>query len=316
MPAKDEPEWLHTERVVRLLEEAIERYGVDARVEHDVKLPDKVTGDLRQCDVVIRAKSAEGEILTIVEVQHRSRPVKILTFQGWCEKRRVLGADHLLCVAKKPYPDSIKRDVAMRRGPIVNLLRLDELEEDRWPIRVVDSRFLLTLEVRTNTPRPARFEFRGDKPERVMGLQSEKVFRRGEDKAKLSVEDLVNRELEEKEIDFGGREETDCPVAIPVDPPLYYIGIHRSYRIKRMEVPVRIRKVPVELPVRVHAYEQIGEPGSLAWAMTGEGVYKGRVVRMRVALTANLDGSFTAHSVECSGIEGMRSLDLKITTQE
>lgn len=313
MARRRETDWLKAERVVRLLEDAIERHGLNAKVEHDVQLPDLLTGDLRQCDVVIRATTPEGEVLTIVEVQHRSTAVKILTFQGWCEKKRVLGADYLLCVAKKKYPQSIQRDAAMRRGPSVKLLTLAELEEDQWPIQIINNEFSLFMEVRTPTMKPAVFRCAGQYTPPVVGRQSAKVFRREGNKQLLSIGDLVEFEREKSDVNFGDGTTVEQEWAIPMDPPLYFIDKNGSRRrVTSMIVPVRFRKDELSLPVRVLSYEQIGQDDPLAWAVSGKAKYKGKSITLTAIIVSNLDGTFTMRRAECSGIPNVKGFKMSV----
>lgn len=116
-------DWKITEKVVAKIEEKINSSSL---VEHNVRLP--VIGDpnngVRQCDVVIRTGSPPRETLTIVEVQNRDSRVDINTFGGWLEKMKEVGAQHLICVSKHPYPKSIISK-AKKHGNSVSLIQLD-----------------------------------------------------------------------------------------------------------------------------------------------------------------------------------------------
>ena len=106
---KDTLKWKLVEYVVKLIEQAI---SPDARVEHDVWLPDLTeASNKRQCDIVIWTGSLPRETITIVEVQDRNKPFDINTFDGLCKKMRKVGAQHLICVSKQDFPSSIINEV-------------------------------------------------------------------------------------------------------------------------------------------------------------------------------------------------------------
>ena len=132
-----EPKWRIVERVVALLEQSL---SPAARVKHDVYLPDRTLSNesRRQCDVVIWSGQPPRETITIVEVQDRNQRVDINTFDGWCRKMERVGAQHLICVSTTGFPRSVKEE-ALRRGPTVRLVTLQDLEESDWPISFVDS---------------------------------------------------------------------------------------------------------------------------------------------------------------------------------
>ncbi len=123
---RDEPRWRTIERVVALLERTL---APGARVEHDVLLPNlRLQGHECQCDVVIRSGAPPRETLTIVEVQKRSRAVDVNTFRGWCGKMTDVGAQHLICVSTKSFPQSVIDDAKVR-GPTVRLVLLKEMDD-------------------------------------------------------------------------------------------------------------------------------------------------------------------------------------------
>lgn len=96
-----EPRWRLIERAVALLEKTL---TPDALIEHNKQLPETASGNLRQCDVVIRYGKPPRSTLTIVEVQDRNKKLEIGTYDGWCQKREKLGAQHLICVSAHAFP--------------------------------------------------------------------------------------------------------------------------------------------------------------------------------------------------------------------
>lgn len=106
----------------------------DATVEHDVFLPVLTSnnGRTRQIDVSIRQGKPPRETLTIVEVQDRNSPVDINTFNGWLCKVEEVGAQHLMVVSRKPFPESIK-EKAEQSGNKVFLIHIKEAIPDEIP---------------------------------------------------------------------------------------------------------------------------------------------------------------------------------------
>nr|WP_320189842.1 hypothetical protein [uncultured Desulfobacter sp.] len=95
-------------------------------------------GATRQCDIVIKNGEPPRETISIVEVQDRVSKVDINTFDGWCQKMRDVGAQHLICVSKKGFPSSII-EKALRIGPTVRLLTLSELSSGNWPVNFLSN---------------------------------------------------------------------------------------------------------------------------------------------------------------------------------
>ncbi|MCR4377275.1 MAG: hypothetical protein NUV50_04170 [Rhodospirillales bacterium] len=120
------------ERLVHLIERSI---GPGAALEHDVQLPviGSLSGRTRQCDLVIRTGSKPRETITIVEVQDRSRPIEVNTFGGWLTKLDEVRAQHLICVSRHDFPESIK-EAATVRGNTVRLITLKELDAEFIPL--------------------------------------------------------------------------------------------------------------------------------------------------------------------------------------
>lgn len=120
------------ERLVHLIERSI---GPGAALEHDVQLPviGSPSGRTRQCDLVIRTGSKPRDTITIVEVQDRTRPIEVNTFGGWLTKLDEVGAQHLICVSRHDFPESIK-EAATDRGNTVRLITLKELNAELIPL--------------------------------------------------------------------------------------------------------------------------------------------------------------------------------------
>lgn len=105
------------ERLVQLIEQSI---APDAHIQRNVKLPNlgSKSGATTECDIVIRNGPPFRETVTIVEVKDRERPVDINMFRGWQQKLEDVGAQHLYCVSRKPFPESIKEKAALSGNTI------------------------------------------------------------------------------------------------------------------------------------------------------------------------------------------------------
>lgn len=128
----DHADWQLEEKVVALLEGHITS---SASVKRNVDLPvlKSTSGRTRQCDVVIVEGNDPRKTISIVEVQKRQSKPEINEFNGWVEKMREVGAQHLICVSSAGFPRSIE-EKADEIGPSIRLLTLKELEQRKWPI--------------------------------------------------------------------------------------------------------------------------------------------------------------------------------------
>lgn len=120
------------EKLVQLIEQSI---APEAVVERNVRLPilGSASGAMAQCDIVIRNGKPPRQTVTIVEVQDREKPVDINTFRGWQQKLQDVGAQHLYCVSRQPFSESIK-EKAVLSGNTVKLITLTTLDVDKIPL--------------------------------------------------------------------------------------------------------------------------------------------------------------------------------------
>jgi len=128
----DDVDWQLQEKVVALLERHIAN---SASVRRNVHLPvlKSASGRTRQCDVVVVEGKEPRTTISIVEVQKRQSKPDINEFNGWVEKMREVGAQHLICVSSADFPKSI-HEKSDEIGPTVRLLTLRQLEQGQWPI--------------------------------------------------------------------------------------------------------------------------------------------------------------------------------------
>ncbi|HEY6435092.1 MAG TPA: hypothetical protein VIY47_00755, partial [Ignavibacteriaceae bacterium] len=124
------------EQLVQVIEQLI---SPDSIVEHNVQMPvvNSKRGSAAQCDLVIRSGKKPRETITIVEVQDRNRPVEINEFRGWKQKLEDVGAQHLYCVSRCEFPESIKEQAALS-GNAIKLITLKELNPEQASAKLFD----------------------------------------------------------------------------------------------------------------------------------------------------------------------------------
>ncbi|MEY8250884.1 MAG: hypothetical protein RPR91_00740, partial [Colwellia sp.] len=133
-------DWKEMEKVVCLIEKSINK---DSEVLHNQNLkvinPPSSSGRTRQCDVVILSSGMRRQTVTIVEVQNRNSKVDINTFNGWLEKLKEVGAQHLICVSRLDFPVSVKEKAEVL-GSTVMLIKLQNEQDDTLiPIQLMSS---------------------------------------------------------------------------------------------------------------------------------------------------------------------------------
>lgn len=133
--------WKEVEEVAAMIERTLDPA---ADVVHNAWLPELVSGQERQCDVVVRSGPEHRRTVSIVEVQDRGKSVDIGTLDGWIGKMRAVGAQHLICVSAEGFQSgAIQR--AREVGPTIRLCTLQEIERDRWPVFAVGGSLLFVI---------------------------------------------------------------------------------------------------------------------------------------------------------------------------
>ncbi len=124
--------WKEIERLVQLIEMSI---SPGASVVHNVNLPilSSRSGATAQCDIVIKEGNPPRETVSIVEVQNRGKRVNINDFRGWKQKLQDVGAQHLICVSRQSFPESIKEQ-AQLSGSSIRLVTLGTSEIENIPL--------------------------------------------------------------------------------------------------------------------------------------------------------------------------------------
>lgn len=298
--AKREPKWKMIERVVGLLEAALDP---DAKVEHNVDLPDLATpGHTRQCDVVVTTGPQHRRTRTIVEVQRRGRKVEVAHFDGWVAKMRTVGAQHLICVSSAGYPLSIT-DKAAQLGPTVRLITLKELEGNSPLVQGALGKVRVRQVGTTDFP---KIELLVKKPAHVgpgLGeiLQHETNFLTAQGE-KLSLNQIAQRLLNAHRIS-DNLEPGTHPVQFETSDSLTFIQ-NEAFGPVRLRFTANVVVHDVGVSCEVLEYKHSSEDDPLAWILIGEtprpdaeGVYE-----LKVTFRPGSDGRLTPHAVNIVGL--------------
>ena len=260
--------WKLTEKVVELIEQTI---APSARVLLDVKLPDLTSneGATRQCDVVIKNGTPPRETISIVEVQDRNKKVDLTTFDGWCQKMRDVGAQHLICVSKAGFPNSVIAK-ARRIGPTVRLILFSQLKTGKWPFdffsnTVANHRRELTKITYTKV----NYKSEQNTPaERINIILNQRDFEYNGDK--VSVNDLVFRHLDYIELHGGSLDPgiNSLQLLLPHKGDKMHFsrdGVRKEIISFRMDFEVEVEHR--YRPLTCSTYRQIDFNSELAWLM-------------------------------------------------
>jgi hypothetical protein len=257
------------ERVINLIQKSIEP---DAIVEHNVFLPviGSKSGRSRQCDTVITSGPKHRKTITIVEVQDRSSQVDINTFIGWLGKLDEIGEQHLICVSRLEYPESIKEKTLML-GNKVKLITLkntapNEIPESFFKSNIKYIKFQIT---KLNSP---KLGFSIDEAKSLgiydsINLFLKRSFKSDErifslDKITLiSLHNLCQDSNENPEKNGIGNNILEF--SRTEGQPLYFFIDDRFTRIG-LKIEFSWKNEVQEFPFSILSYEQQGD-GSLAW---------------------------------------------------
>lgn len=303
--------WKIQEKIVALLESSLSE---DITVKQNVFLPCLDDPESkRQIDVLIEKASGPAALAnyrltrTIVEVQKRSGSVEIGHFDGWLEKMKSVGAQHLICVSEKPFPKSVKTK-ASRIGPSVILMTLKDIDQSN----TVFAPFLSSTEViNICYDRLLRVQFEGHHlfrvdPKKKMVDPSaqpdphDKCFRL-HNGTPVSAGDLFDMHL------FGGEDRTtkfrqDEPITVEVNfSPLPWEGNGSvSYRdfggkwvpLKMLRVAMQLTATRLECDWSFAEYQHIEGP-TAGWIMKAQSTHDdGRTLNFAATLIEEKPGQY------------------------
>jgi hypothetical protein len=305
---KPEAKWKTIEKVVAFLEKSL---APDARVRHNVSLPNLVTGHMEQFDVVIEMGAEPRVTRTVVEVQKRGKRVAVNEFRGWCQKMKEVAAHRLICVSAEPFPESIKDMVAEQLGPTVLLVRLQDLATSQWPIQIVNNSmrvFHPTVDIDSSV-RPYFIFPANENPFTQTGIEvnfQDKIIRRDGHEELFPLKHLIDEGVKQlnEHPQFHRLPEGSHNFTHRWNPngvSLCLGGING--RIESFQVGYRITVVSIEFPFEIASYNQEGRGGSLAWVVRAIGRIDGTDAEIRFSLTPESNGSFSMRGFQVIGIK-------------
>jgi hypothetical protein len=314
--ANNELHWRLIEEVVALLEQSLDP---SARVEHNVELPELGTDLLRQCDVVIRSGVLPRETLTIVEVQDRTRKPDINTFHGWCEKMTLLGAHRLICVSARGYPASIIQDVALRRGPKVLLLTLQELQNGRVSGHDIALPYIFQKTPRVQVvdvsniwlKREPGTEGLPDEGEFPIDIRTT-MFLTSNSTEPLSLIDLGRDYLDNIMTKFFLEQRVATPLSYTAEVDFGATGQDLRLQFGEFQIPVgkllvkmQVSTEIIRVPVTLLEYRQENIANALRWVALARGQVGEIETDVRIAFDVDDQGTFRIQRIFQQGIQAL-----------
>lgn len=307
--AHTEPRWKTVERVVALIEKALEP---SARIEHNIFLPviGRPDREPRQCDIVITYNDI-AQTKAIVEVQDRKSKPDITMFHGWVKKMQEVGAQNLICVSALGFPQSIKNDVLFEYGPTVRLMTLRELKEPsinkaNFLNQIVHTLPRLNFSVIgpsiTLQPTPTRLDLR---------LSSQdKVFSIGKDDELFSLFDLAEGLLDYKLRPYFEKEDLEEPINYTIAFKLYtheeelYIHIDNNrHLVIELPVVLEITNQKRILPITYFKYKREISEGKATWIGIANGEVEGKKFSIEVVFHPDDEHILRVIAIQATGVK-------------
>ena len=300
--------WEDIEKLVHLIEKSI---NPDSEVLHDQNLPvlNSPTGRTRQCDVVIISGNKKRRTTTIVEVQNRTSRVDINTFNGWLEKLKEVGAQHLVCVSKLAFPSSVK-EKASQIGPTVILVNLTELTEpDSIPLQLINSRTtfsdfdiqeLSDVEVTYSKAHLDSTEITSDDLDICPFGINDEIFSL-DGKNTITIFKISQNALQQNK--FNAPEVSEILIE---EPENIYVLIKGTFlKLKKLCYKVKWSYQLYKIPPTVMTYEQVDD-GTLAWVLEFNFYNDKRSMSIKLPFTGE------AERLELNNMQAEASHDMNI----
>lgn len=284
------------EKLVHLISTSLEP---DANVEHNQFLP--VIGSpserTRQCDIVIYSGPKHRRSITLVEVQDRDYQTDINTFNGWLEKLNEVGAQHLICVSRKEFPESIK-EKAFFSGNKVKLITMREISGKAIPLDFLKMKFKY-FDFKINRSRNLDLSYSKSETEGLgiydeikQFLKANSTLSFGEKIFSFDKIELVNLHkvcLDNTEIQKGETSGTN-KIKFERDKgrPIY-LYINGLFTRISLEVEFEWQNEVMEYPVSIISYDQLND-GSLAWVFEGQSETPSGKIFFKIPITKNDNG--------------------------
>lgn len=116
------------EKLVSSLEKALGDSGNDF-VESPKRLTDKITGKLREHDVVLTINQAHHQVIVAIECRDRSRPITVNEVEGFWKKCQDTGVDHGVIVSTKGFYNTARQKSDFLG---IRCLDIEEVESFDW----------------------------------------------------------------------------------------------------------------------------------------------------------------------------------------
>jgi hypothetical protein len=274
--------WKEKEIIVAFIEQCI---CPKAIVKHNVNLPvlNSKTGRTRQCDVVIVEGKEPRETISIVEVQDRGKKVDINMFGGWIDKLREVGAQHLICVSKIGFPESVI-EKAEQIGSSVRLIKFEEVKEKEWPAKFL-KKTVSNPQRKILGVHDADLHFKLDRNISTANLEfdmNEKCFLING--MELSVFELLIGSLDHHEYKNGMFDDGIHihPVTLPLPGQKIFYKFEGTFReIMSFTCKLEFSKLNREQPLTCNRYYQFSYDDDLAWIMEAKVEEKGKAICFR-----------------------------------
>jgi hypothetical protein len=258
------------EKLVQIIEQSI---APDAVVERNVKLPilSSNSGATAQCDIVIRTGKPPRETITIVEVQDRESPTTIGDFRNWQKKLEQVGAQHLYCVSRKPFPKSIKEQTALT-GHTIKLITLRQLNIDQIPLDFLKMHFVY-IDIDVPYAQAKSFWFpsvRGDNHKATREAITRELDQLKTNDLKLSfcppnliALSAICLKHAAKQVDLLSKTNT---LRVGFEKPLFFRSSSGEFMPVQLEVEFIATSKLKEIPHTILSYDQ-NDFGALAWVL-------------------------------------------------
>jgi hypothetical protein len=258
------------EKIVELIEKAISPESI---IERDVQMPilNSTQGSSTQCDIVIRTGNFPRETITLIEVQDRNSKIKPNDFRGWKQKLLDVGAQHLICVSRQNFPESIKEQAALT-GNSIRLITLNN-SLDEIPINLFTKSVFKILHFNIKEIEKMKIHFSQSQMyslgliDSINNLNSyikninSKIFSYNQ-KDLISLYDIINNLVKDKESENYGSVSFD----VDFDITPFYLKYKEFYLKCWIESTVVWESKIENFPFTFLNYNQIGY-GPIAWYM-------------------------------------------------
>lgn len=288
----NDPDWLSTEKLVKLIEKSI---SPDSIVEHNVYLLDltSLNNKKRQCDIVITTGTKNRQTRTIVEVQNRKSKFNITFFHGLLQKMKDVGAQHLICVSTIGFSKTIIEKVRLLGGT-VRLITLTKHDTSNLPIDFVQ---LIVNQYSSGyyldeLPKITFFENSGE----LIPLAEIRFIVSALPDKEFEISELAQRFVELLKPQKSGIYIMSFP---NVDSTLKIRYNDRFFDVQKFSWNINIEVTKHEIPIEAYSYDQL-DSGSIAWVLEGRTKINGKNKLIRMPVVSGPHNTFSINKITIS----------------